>query len=1169
MAFKNNVVQITTSDTLVTQMPANAEGAIHGLVICNNNIESRTVTLKLYKASSGVTSIIISGVTIAAKSQLTWPKPINLESNDILYASGADLVVLHSTYVGTAVPAAVGFTGRGAWSSSATYAANDIVSYNGNSYLANSTNTNSTPPSASWTLLSQKGDAGSLPGNSIRTPVASSPTTGGDTLPPNGPLVASTYAPIYQVDARNYREFQVTTSADTNFATPVFTTQVNADSTNISPNLSVATAYRWRCRDVAANGSVSDWMTVQSFTTKSLSVVTPTVTVTDSAVAGGQVGRAPTISTSAFATSPTSATTHTSTTWEVRKLSDNSLVWTSAADTANLTSIQVPANVLSVSTDYVFKAYHTSSLYGDSAFGSVGAKTVAAFPNLVYNPATVINENSFSVTQSQSLAYLTDDIALMGYTEYSTNTALSGQTLKLSIWKRTSGQFVEDATTITTISTDFRLNSIIAVVMLSSTLGFITYITSDNSVKSRAFNISAGPNYSILSVGTETTTVAVVTSGTSAFNIRVFRKADDVAAIAYCTMTSSGGGGIYDIRTTGLKFVNTAITVVNTVSFTQTSGWGGSSPYGNVPYIANYTGCGISPNGIIIPYVLYYTPGDYQYRGFFEMLVNSAGTVSAGNHIALPGNATNGFDSTTASCVILSNTDAIIFYRNPSTATSFSARFNPSALAAPTIITALSINLNSFNSGSYTTNIFLSKISTTSALMYIPGNSARIFTVTGSATLEGAAQIVQPQTGQSGTYSNNIIRISDLSSTNRFDVWSFAAQNISHYPLTISSGTVQTDVVKQIVTRGIANTYTSYNYRQTIAPLSASRAAVLTRDAYYVNSASLGRLSLVMYNTALNTPVAVNTTQLDISNPNTGAAALVAMSSSRVLLLIAGNLYLYSASDNAFTLLATGNLPVGSYYVSIVRLSSTSAMIFYYNNSTGGIQFALVNTTGDSISVGTAANVSLQDQTTSVIAEALSATRILCVYGTSNSDLRRAALILNNGTSWVVQQNDVVITSGGGGQSFAGLTALDSQRAVVAYQPDNSSGIIRTISTSGDTITLSATTATTTLSGQSNAQNLSIIALDNTNCIAGLQTSTGTSLYSFTVGTGAAAPAAPAKLTDLNTTLPLSVPALRLASMVPPGVGNQTSLQILTLERNAGNDASHNVLLRKFIRGTV
>ena len=154
-----------TTDTDVYVCPATTEASVHGLVFGNVTGSAVTLTIKVYIQSTGTTTTVASGISVTANSTYTWPKPVDLNAGDKIIASagtGSALVCLYSSYEGTATPAAVGFTPRGAWSSGSTYATNDVVSYNSNSYLAIQASTNQTPNTATayWLLLAAQGAAG-------------------------------------------------------------------------------------------------------------------------------------------------------------------------------------------------------------------------------------------------------------------------------------------------------------------------------------------------------------------------------------------------------------------------------------------------------------------------------------------------------------------------------------------------------------------------------------------------------------------------------------------------------------------------------------------------------------------------------------------------------------------------------------------------------------------------------------------------------------------------------------------------------------------------------------------------------------------------------------------------------------------------------------------------
>ena len=165
MALKGKPISIGTSDTTIYTCPATTEASIHGLVFANNTGSSVTITLKVYIQSTASTTTVATGITVAANSTYTWPKPIDVNAGDYVQAAastGSAIVCLYSVYEGSATAAAVGFTPRGAWSSGSNYAVNDVVSYSGSSYLAILANSNYQPntSTAQWLLLASKGDTG-------------------------------------------------------------------------------------------------------------------------------------------------------------------------------------------------------------------------------------------------------------------------------------------------------------------------------------------------------------------------------------------------------------------------------------------------------------------------------------------------------------------------------------------------------------------------------------------------------------------------------------------------------------------------------------------------------------------------------------------------------------------------------------------------------------------------------------------------------------------------------------------------------------------------------------------------------------------------------------------------------------------------------------------------
>ena len=215
----------------------------------------------------------------------------------------------------------------------------------------------------------------------VRTPVAIEPLSGATGVVPSPLLDASGYQNIYESDTRDYRIFQVDTAAG-DFSSPVYEFQDDVDSHTVADTLSFDTSYKWRCRDVANSGAVSLWMSTQEFTTGSISIAQPTLTVEGSP---SSVPETPQLSTSAFSVVGGSDT-HLNTDWQI--LDDQlNVVWESLADASNKTSITVPAGELSTNTTYTFRARHRGTVYGVSAWGSVIATTQSSFNNFIATPA--------------------------------------------------------------------------------------------------------------------------------------------------------------------------------------------------------------------------------------------------------------------------------------------------------------------------------------------------------------------------------------------------------------------------------------------------------------------------------------------------------------------------------------------------------------------------------------------------------------------------------------------------------------------------------------------------------------------------------------------------------------------------------------------------------------
>ena len=179
MALKIYSATLTTS--LVTQYtcPAGTEASAHGIVFSNTSASDVTISMTFYKASTASTTTLAGGLSVKAESTFAWPRPLNMGPGDYIQASastGAVVALAVSVYEGATT--VNGFTPQGVWSSAATYAQNDVVSYNGSSYVASQASTNQTPtsPSIYWTLLALAGTNGT---NGTSATVAVGTTTTG------------------------------------------------------------------------------------------------------------------------------------------------------------------------------------------------------------------------------------------------------------------------------------------------------------------------------------------------------------------------------------------------------------------------------------------------------------------------------------------------------------------------------------------------------------------------------------------------------------------------------------------------------------------------------------------------------------------------------------------------------------------------------------------------------------------------------------------------------------------------------------------------------------------------------------------------------------------------------------------------------------------------------
>jgi len=194
-------------------------------------------------------------------------------------------------------------------------------------------------------------------------------------------IEGSVYTPLYTVDERLYREFEIDLDSG-DFSNPQRSIQLNSDNSgNLNPTLDPDETYKVRIRDVSINGTFSEYSDVVTFSTVNITVDTPSVTVEGEP---SDVKEFPQITTSSFSVT-NGSDTHESTDWEVIRTSDSVVVFSSYNDTSNLTSITMTTGLPDTSEEYEFRARHRGTTYGVSNYGSKTATTRDVF----YAPTTL------------------------------------------------------------------------------------------------------------------------------------------------------------------------------------------------------------------------------------------------------------------------------------------------------------------------------------------------------------------------------------------------------------------------------------------------------------------------------------------------------------------------------------------------------------------------------------------------------------------------------------------------------------------------------------------------------------------------------------------------------------------------------------------------------------
>jgi hypothetical protein len=1154
MTFKVKVVPILSTDTIIFELGATLQGTMHGLIFCNNMSSARTLTLKLFDASENVTSIIAIK-EIEANSQFTWPRPIDLESGDAVVATGADLIALHSTYIGSSTPPAQGFTGRGAWSDSATYQINDVVSFQGSSYVSNAVNINSEPPSADWTLLAEKGQNGNL--EIIRTPVAISPTTGGVNPSPSGPLVATPYAPIYSADTRDYREFEVADPADSAFASPVFAIQINADSTNISPPLSVSTNYIWRCKDVSVTNIESDWMATQSFTTESLTVDTPTVTV------AGQffdVEQTPQITTSAYATTPPSADVHFSTDWEVRLTSNNNLVWSSYNDTANLLTISVPPQILQTSTSYKFRARHNSAIYGSSAYGEVQATTKATFADLLYSRFNTFDERSVGIGTLvlEPLSFLDADTAIYAYAPR-VGSLTTGMNLYVSLVKRVSGNFVQDLSTevLVTANNDttgtFGVRFVVCANSATNGIIFWQGLSPQAGVYATAFEIVGGAI--VLAAATQLSTNTTnglfgawwQTSGklvaayfSSASTVPVFRVLDlagsGITLGAERTFTFTYPTATTPIRLSAVPLTSTLSAVVFSANATSTNN--------RSIQLARVTVSGTN------------------------VTVNTPLNIST---------------STTASTVPLPptlcalSTTRVLVAWDTIAAGNQAARFvTVSGFDTGTLVAATVFNakFQSGSTGAYRRGLF--RISNTEAfLAEINGVYAvNIDGSTGDITSEAATVSLQDLgtvTNGSGIYKTPL-GPQPLVSTAITEFVRFGSPGTAGVSFTLDSRNMNVFTAGSLIP-GVTYGYLA-SFNAAVWPLYTT----ISRDRTLVVSQIDGseyskqaQFSITLLDTSGTVPSKIWTEKLErVTGTATQSFSVVALSTSRAILYDSNVFKLLSISDLGLSVLDTQNVfagwPAGNP-ASMVQLDSSRAVANTVFSSSSYV--VMLSVSADVLTVGSSIQVSSTlDAVSFPCIAALSGSRALVLWRRASIGIRGTILDISGTSISLVAQETTILADTNFPNIWFSLTPFDTGRYLWSYVTNSANVNLTVLVDTGSGITVGTTRSTAVRAANVTGQFGTIMLSTTRGLLLRHDGATTNNLLldGFTVGAGAAQPSATTNLATVQTSADTFNYWLDLSRLAPLNSPTSSETGAIVWQSTSNVNTGGFYTSRKFVR---
>ncbi|MBI4284769.1 MAG: PKD domain-containing protein, partial [Chloroflexi bacterium] len=199
-------------------------------------------------------------------------------------------------------------------------------------------------------------------------------------------LTASAFTDLDSGDGHRASQWQVTTVSG-NYDSPVYDTGedfANLESLTLPPGqLNYKTTYYWRVRYQDNARNWSSYSRETAFTTESPPLPPPPAQPSTKSPANRATGvsLAPTLESSSFA-SPAAGATHSASQWQITTVSASytTPVFDSGTDTANKTSLVIPAGTLRSTTAYYWRVRHQDSFGNWSEWSAQASFTTGTLP---------------------------------------------------------------------------------------------------------------------------------------------------------------------------------------------------------------------------------------------------------------------------------------------------------------------------------------------------------------------------------------------------------------------------------------------------------------------------------------------------------------------------------------------------------------------------------------------------------------------------------------------------------------------------------------------------------------------------------------------------------------------------------------------------------------------